>query len=207
MEFTSYRDTWGIPHLRARTARALAFAQGRNAAADRSSQITAARHRAEGTAAARFGPGALGWDRFARQARIDDTARRCFPHSTRTAPDRRLCRRRQRRARRRPGAPVDAVGGLAVEHLVRRRVPAKLWRGARRHLGRRSRCSPPTVRTAGQQRLVADRERTASGASLLAGDPHSFIEAPESPADMLPAMSSTWRAWPYRAFRPTSTYR
>lgn len=185
MEFTSYRDTWGIPHLRARTARALAFAQGRNAAADRSSQITAARHRAEGTAAARFGPGALDWDRFARQARIDDTARRCF-----TALD--------------PGtaawtaAYVDGVNAglaegprwhpwtpLAVwlsEHLLSAAgFPAKLWRERlAAHLGEEAIALFATdgPDRSGSNGWLLTGERTASGASLLAGDPHRFIEAP-----------------------------
>ncbi|MGW7370185.1 penicillin acylase family protein, partial [Streptomyces sp. NPDC054841] len=73
-----YRDAWGIPHLRASSALELAFAQGRNAAVDRGWQIEVERHRVQGTTAAFLGAEAVVWDRFARQARLADTARRCF---------------------------------------------------------------------------------------------------------------------------------
>ncbi|MFD7942701.1 penicillin acylase family protein, partial [Streptomyces sp. NPDC059744] len=73
-----YRDDWGIPHLRAAGAGELAHAQGRNAALDRAWQIEVERHRAQGTTAAFLGAEAVEWDRFARRARLDDTARRCF---------------------------------------------------------------------------------------------------------------------------------
>jgi penicillin amidase len=73
-----YRDAWGIPHLRAESADALAFAQGRNAAVDRAWQIEVDRHRSQGTSAAFLGEEAVVWDRFAHQARLEDTARRCF---------------------------------------------------------------------------------------------------------------------------------
>jgi penicillin amidase len=74
----TYRDQWGIPHLWAETADELAFLQGMNAATDRSWQIELERWRSEGRTAEILGADALPWDRFARQARLDDTARRCF---------------------------------------------------------------------------------------------------------------------------------
>ncbi|MFF5307450.1 GNAT family N-acetyltransferase [Streptomyces sp. NPDC013161] len=73
-----YRDTWGIPHLRAASADELARAQGRATALDRAWQIEVERHRAQGTSASFLGVRALPWDLFARRARLDDTARRCF---------------------------------------------------------------------------------------------------------------------------------
>ncbi|MFE0456380.1 penicillin acylase family protein [Streptomyces sp. NPDC058914] len=73
-----YRDAWGIPHLRARGARDLARLQGLVTARDRAWQLEVERHRARGTSASFLGPEALPWDRFARRARLDDTARRCF---------------------------------------------------------------------------------------------------------------------------------
>lgn len=73
-----YRDTWGIPHLRAGSANGLARAQGRITAVDRAWQLEVERHRFQGTSAAFLGAEAVGWDRFARQARLGDTARRCF---------------------------------------------------------------------------------------------------------------------------------
>ncbi|MFJ4619733.1 penicillin acylase family protein [Streptomyces sp. NPDC088812] len=73
-----FRDPWGIPHLRAGSARDLARLQGRVTARDRAWQLEVERHRARGTSASFLGPEALSWDRFVRRARLDDTARRCF---------------------------------------------------------------------------------------------------------------------------------
>ncbi|MEV4293163.1 penicillin acylase family protein [Microbispora rosea] len=73
-----YRDAWGIPHLRAGDPYELAFAQGRVTALDRAWQIEVERRRATGTSAAILGPDAVAWDRFARQARLADTAERCL---------------------------------------------------------------------------------------------------------------------------------
>ncbi|MEU0741367.1 penicillin acylase family protein [Streptomyces sp. NPDC006134] len=73
-----FRDAWGIPHLRATSARELARVQGRVTALDRAWQLEVERHRAQGTSASFLGAGSLPWDRFARRARLADTARRCF---------------------------------------------------------------------------------------------------------------------------------
>ncbi|MGX1512749.1 penicillin acylase family protein [Streptomyces collinus] len=78
MSAETYRDAWGIPHLRADTPRELARAQGRVTARDRAWQLEVERHRAQGTSASLLGPEALSWDRLARRARLADTARRCF---------------------------------------------------------------------------------------------------------------------------------
>ncbi|WP_143569273.1 penicillin acylase family protein, partial [Streptomyces acidiscabies] len=75
---TTYRDAFGVPHLRETTATALARAQGLMTARDRAWQLEVERHRAEGTSAAFLGAEALAWDTFARRARLTDTARRCF---------------------------------------------------------------------------------------------------------------------------------
>ncbi|WP_078841478.1 penicillin acylase family protein [Streptomyces acidiscabies] len=75
---TTYRDAFGVPHLRETTATALAHAQGLMTARDRAWQLEVERHRAEGTSAAFLGAEALAWDTFARRARLTDTARRCF---------------------------------------------------------------------------------------------------------------------------------
>ncbi|MFF1681599.1 penicillin acylase family protein [Streptomyces sp. NPDC058256] len=82
-----YRDAWGIPHLRADSALELARAQGRITAVDRAWQLEVERHRSQGTSAAFLGAEAVAWDRFARQARLDDTARRCFAALERRDPE------------------------------------------------------------------------------------------------------------------------
>ncbi|WP_199822038.1 penicillin acylase family protein [Streptomyces sp. NRRL S-37] len=82
-----FRDPWGIPHLRAGSANGLAYAQGRVTALDRAWQLEVERHRAQGTSASFLGPEALPWDRFARRARLADTARRCWTELRRTDPE------------------------------------------------------------------------------------------------------------------------
>ncbi|CAL9522694.1 hypothetical protein SUDANB145_03853 [Streptomyces sp. enrichment culture] len=67
-----------VPLLRAEGPVELAHAQGRFTARHRGRQLELRRHRAQGTSAAFLGPDALSWDRFARRARLSDTARRCF---------------------------------------------------------------------------------------------------------------------------------
>nr|WP_149547821.1 penicillin acylase family protein [Streptomyces marokkonensis] len=82
-----FRDPWGIPHLRADSANELARTQGRVTALDRAWQLEVERHRAQGTSASFLGPEALSWDRFARRARLADTARRCFAELERRDPE------------------------------------------------------------------------------------------------------------------------
>ncbi|WP_407320689.1 penicillin acylase family protein [Isoptericola halotolerans] len=74
--FEVFRDTWGVPHVRAAGERDLAFGQGYVTARDRGWQLESDRWRAEGRLAARLGPGGLAWDRFAVRVRLADTARR-----------------------------------------------------------------------------------------------------------------------------------
>ncbi|WP_220499349.1 penicillin acylase family protein [Microbispora sp. H10949] len=78
MSVRIYRDRWGIPHLRAGDARELAYAQGFVTAVDRAWQLEVERLRGAGTSAAVLGADAVPWDRFVRQVRLDDTARRCL---------------------------------------------------------------------------------------------------------------------------------
>ncbi|GAA1907848.1 hypothetical protein GCM10009716_17230 [Streptomyces sodiiphilus] len=198
MEHAVYRDDWGIPHLRADGIRQLAFAQGRNAATDRAWQIEVERHRAQGTTAAFLGPDAVAWDVFARRSLLTDTARRCFAGLD---PDTRawvcayvdgvntgLVHEASR-------APEFAVAGLAPgrwrpwtplavwlsAHILFAGFPAKLWREKVTHL-----LGPEAVglfaadgpHTSGSNGWLITADRTASGAPILAGDPHRFIEAP-----------------------------
>ncbi|WP_405841763.1 GNAT family N-acetyltransferase [Streptomyces sp. NBC_01518] len=195
-----YRDTWGIPHLRADSADELARAQGRVTALDRAWQIEVERHRAQGTSASFLGVRALPWDLFARRVRLDDTARRCFEALEKRDPE----------TARWVRAYVDGVNeGLAAgtsapefadsglepgrwnpwtplgiwlaTHVLFAGFPAKLWREeAIRHLG------PDAVGlfatdgpgTSGSNGWLVSGERTTTGQALLAGDPHRFIEDP-----------------------------
>ncbi|AYN40548.1 penicillin acylase family protein [Streptomyces dangxiongensis] len=201
MTTETYRDAWGIPHLRASGVRELAHAQGRVTAHDRAWQLEVERHRAQGTSAAFLGAPAVSWDVLARRARLDDTARRCFtalerrdpgtadwvrayvdgvnaglPAGARRAPE--FARTGLAPGRWQPWTPL---GIWLATHILFAGFPAKLWREhAIRHLG------PDAVRlfaadgpgTAGSNGWLVTGERTASGHALIAGDPHRFIEDP-----------------------------
>ncbi|MCV2465044.1 penicillin acylase family protein, partial [Streptomyces sp. ICN988] len=200
MSAETYRDAWGIPHLRADSASELARAQGRVTARDRAWQLEVERHRAQGTSASFLGPEALSWDRLARRARLADTARRCFTALERQDPETAAWVRayvdgvNDGLAENDP-APEFARTGLAPgrwepwtplgvwlgTHLLFAGFPAKLWREhITAHLG------PEAVAlfatdgpgTAGSNGWLVSGERTTTGHALIAGDPHRFIEDP-----------------------------
>ncbi|MFD8370244.1 penicillin acylase family protein [Streptomyces sp. NPDC059688] len=201
MTTETYRDAWGIPHLRASGARELARAQGRVTARDRAWQLEVERHRARGTSASFLGAGALSWDVLARRARLDDTARRCFAALEHRDPETADWVRAYTDgvneglaagARRDPAfartgltpghwRPWTPLGVWLATHILFAGFPAKLWREqAIRHLG------PGAVGlfatdgpgTAGSNGWLVSGERTATGHALIAGDPHRFIEDP-----------------------------
>ncbi|WP_425428582.1 penicillin acylase family protein [Streptomyces yerevanensis] len=197
----TYRDPWGIPHLRADSARELAFAQGRNAAADRAWQLEVERHRAQGTSAAFLGADALPWDRFARQVRLDDTARRCFAALERRDPETAAWVRAyvdgvneglaEGASRTQeftatgltPGRwePWSPLGVWLAVHILFAGFPAKLWR---EEVGRRLGTEAVGLfaadgpGTSGSNGWLVTGERTVDGRPVIAGDPHRFIEAP-----------------------------
>lgn len=195
-----YRDTWGIPHLRADSADELARAQGRVTARDRAWQLEVERHRAQGTSAAFLGADALPWDLFARRVRLDDTARRCLAALEQRDPETARWVRAyvdgvNEGLAEGTSAPEFAESGLAPgrweswtplgvwlgTHILFAGFPAKLWREeAIRHLG------PDAVGlfatdgpgTSGSNGWLVSGERTTTGRPVLAGDPHRFIEDP-----------------------------
>ncbi|MET9493864.1 GNAT family N-acetyltransferase [Streptomyces sp. NPDC006552] len=197
-DFEIFRDDWGVPHLRAGDASALAYAQGYVTAVDRGWQLEVERHRMLGTSARLLGVAARGWDTFARRARLADTARRCL--DALDAPTRAWV-----------GAYVDGVNhGLARQgaaapefarveaapgrweawtplgvwlstHVLFAGFPAKLWRDeVVRRLGADAVALFATdgPGTAGSNGWLVDAARGADGGALLAGDPHRFIEDP-----------------------------
>ncbi|MCX4825455.1 penicillin acylase family protein [Streptomyces sp. NBC_01142] len=193
-----YRDAWGIPHLRAGSADELAFAQGYNAAVDRAWQIEVDRHRSQGTTAAFLGEDAVGWDRFARRSRLDDTARRCFrslDEATaswiRTYVDG-VNAGLAEGARRTPEfaatglvpgrwEPWAPLGIWLATHILFAGFPTKLWREeVARALGDEeiNLFATDGPGTSGSNGWLVTGERTVTGAPLIAGDPHRFIEAP-----------------------------
>ncbi|NEB42387.1 GNAT family N-acetyltransferase [Streptomyces sp. SID14515] len=196
--FEVFRDDWGIPHLRAADALALARAQGHVTALDRAWQLETERHRVLGSTASHLGAEAVDWDRFVRRARIADTARRCFD---RLAPETAawvgayVDGVNEGLAEGAAHAPEFAAVGLAPgrwepwtplgvwlsTHILFAGFPTKLWREeVARRLGedRTTLFATDGPGTAGSNGWLLTGARTATGAPLIAGDPHRFIEAP-----------------------------
>ncbi|MCD2467600.1 penicillin acylase family protein [Streptomyces sp. MBT42] len=196
-----YRDAWGVPHLRAADQDELAFAQGRVTARDRAWQLEVERHRAQGTTAAFLGAAERGWDTFARRSRLADTARRCFERLEREDPATAAWVRayvdgvNDGLAEGAARAPEFTETGLApgrwepwtplavwlTTHILFAGFPTKLWREeVARRLGEEwtELFATDGPGTSGSNGWLVAGDRTASGAALVAGDPHRFIEAP-----------------------------
>ncbi|MFI9116885.1 penicillin acylase family protein [Streptomyces venezuelae] len=196
-----YRDAWGVPHLRAADPDELAFAQGRVTAHDRAWQLEVERHRAQGTTAAFLGAAEVAWDTFARRSRLADTARRCFERLERDDPDTAAWVRayvagvNDGLTEGAGRAPEFAETGLTpgrwepwtplavwlTTHILFAGFPTKLWREeVARRLGEEwtELFATDGPGTSGSNGWLVAGERTASGAALIAGDPHRFIEAP-----------------------------
>jgi penicillin amidase len=193
-----FRDAWGVPHLRAGDPLALAYLQGRNVAADRAWQIELQRRRSLGTSAAFLGAEALGWDQFARQARLDDTAQRCFhtlDEDTRkwvSAYVDGVNSGLYAGARRAPEfaatgltpgewEPWAPLGIWMAVHILFAGFPTKLWREqVVKHLGEAAvgLFNSEGPRTAGSNGWLIPGDQTASGSPIIAGDPHRYIESP-----------------------------
>ncbi|MEV1025469.1 GNAT family N-acetyltransferase [Streptomyces sp. NPDC050264] len=197
-DFEVFRDAWGVPHLRAGDASALAYAQGYVTAVDRAWQIEVERHRTLGTSAGLLGAQALGWDRFARQARLADTARRCheaLDEETRAWVGAYADGVNHGLRQPVPEAPEFARVGVAPghwepwtplgvwlsTHVLFAGFPAKLWRDeVVRRLGADAvgLFATDGPATSGSNGWLVDGQRGAGGGALIAGDPHRFIEDP-----------------------------
>ncbi|GAA3285420.1 penicillin acylase family protein [Paenarthrobacter aurescens] len=194
----TYRDQWGIPQLWADSTDELAFLQGMNAAADRSWQIELERWRSEGRTAEVLGPDAVPWDRFARQARLDDTARRCFENLD--AGTQHWCAQyvagvnqaledglrggpefSESGCEPEPWNPWTPLGVFLVHHILFSTFPNKLFRAhVARTLGEDavSLFSIEAPVWSGSNAWAAHGSTTASGLPLIAGDPHRLMELP-----------------------------
>lgn len=193
-----YRDEWGIPHVWAESANELAFLQGYNAATDRSWQIELERLRSEGRTAEVLGAEAVAWDRFARQARLDGTARRCFE---RLDPGtQRWCGEfvagvnqaladglrggpefEEAGCAPEPWNPWTPLGVFLVHHILFSTFPNKLFRAhVARTLGDEAvgLFSIEAPVWSGSNAWAAHGSLTENGLPLIAGDPHRLMELP-----------------------------
>jgi penicillin amidase len=168
-----YRDEHGIPHLRAGSVTALAYLQGRVTAADRGAQIEVERRRSEGRLAEAAGPAELDWDRFARRARLDDTARRCFG----TLDDETRTWLRAYRDGVRAGGvewhPWSPLGVFLVQHILFGTAGNKMWRAhVERTLG------PAAAGWFATEGPAGSGSNAWAVPGLVAGDPHRLLELP-----------------------------
>ncbi|HEY3562720.1 MAG TPA: GNAT family N-acetyltransferase [Kribbella sp.] len=193
-----FRDKYGVPQLQAGDPLALVYLQGVNAARDRAWQIELERRRCLGASAAFLGPEAVGWDVFARQARLADTAQRCFESldsETRewvTAYVEGVNHALSGGALR---APEFAQTGLAPQqwepwtplgiwlavHILFAGFPSKLWRThVADQLGEEALelFSSEGPHGAGSNGWLIPGTHTATGQAIVAGDPHRYVESP-----------------------------
>lgn len=190
----TYRDAYGVPHVRASSVLDLAHAQGEVTARDRVWQLEHQRRRATGSVAEVFGPGGLGWDRLARRTRVADTARRA--HGSLEAETRQFLAAYVDGVN--AGLHVDApelarlgiepvpwepwtpLAVFASQHLLFASLPGKLWSTrARQVLGDDADLlSHEGPTTNGSNAWAVGGDRTASGFPLIGGDPHRAFESP-----------------------------
>jgi penicillin amidase len=168
-----YRDAHGIPHLRAGTVLDLAWLQGRVTATDRGRQLLVERLRSEGRLASVAGAAEVGWDRFARRVRLDDTARRSFADLDISTRDWLEAYADGVRAGGIEWHPWSSLGVFQVQHILFGTFGNKMWRA---HV----------ERTLGPDALswFAIEGPDGSGSNAwtvpgqIAGDPHRLLELP-----------------------------
>jgi penicillin amidase len=170
---TVFRDGHGIPHLRAGSVLELAYLQGRVTASDRGRQLLVERLRSEGALASLIGPDELEWDVFARRARLDDTARRCFATLSEETRSFLTAYADGVTSRGIEWHPWSSLGVFQVQHILFGTFPNKMWRA---HV----------ERTLGSSALewfsIEGPGGSGSNAwavpGTIAGDPHRLLELP-----------------------------
>ena len=168
-----YRDPYGVPHLRADSVEELAFLQGRTAAADRGQQIEVDRRRSEGLLAELIGPAELPWDRFARRARLDDTARRCYAALDAETRDWLTAYANGVAAGGVVWHPWSSLGVFLARHILFATFPVKMWRAhveATLGVAALGWFASEGPADSGSNAWAVPRE--------IAGDPHRLIELP-----------------------------
>jgi penicillin amidase len=165
---------------------------------ERSWQIELERWRSEGRTAEMLGSDGLHWDRFARQSRLDDTARRCFDRLD--ADTRHWCQSyvaginealadglrggqefEESGTSPAPWNPWTPLGVFLVQHILFSTFPNKLFRA---HIART--LGPDAVGLfsieapvwSGSNAWAVHGSATAGGQPLIAGDPHRLLELP-----------------------------
>lgn len=197
------RDALGIPHLWADDVLELAHLQGHQTALDRAWPMEYQRWRMEGRTAEYQGAAGLDWDRFARQVRVEQTARDCYlgldaptrdwvdayvagvnegmPLGLSVAQELRLLGLGSYAASPRPWEPWTPLGIFWAIHLLFGSFPSKLFNASvadRLGADWLPLFAAEGEPGSGSNAWVVGRHRTATGAPLLAGDPHRTIDLP-----------------------------
>ena len=190
----TYRDRYGIPHVRGGDVLDVARGQGAACGRDRSWQLEWLRRRATGTTAALFGEPAEPWDAFAVELDLTGTARRA--HAALSEPARAFVAAyveglnaaldQSAPELRSLGVPAAAwedwmpLATFHAQHILFAGFGGILWqRHARRVLGPDAALlshEPPLQ--SGSNAWAVGGGRTASGFPLIGGDPHRVIEQP-----------------------------
>ncbi len=183
---TVERDAFGVPTIRGTSIDDLAYEQGRVTAIDRGDQIELDRLHAEGRTAEVLGLGSAGWDVFAHQSLLEQTARECFGRMD--VGTQRFCAAyvagvEAGLVRRQPGAwtPWTPLGIFLVQHVLFGTFATKLWRArVAAALGEDALdlIGGEGPALSGSNAWVAGGRRTATGSPLIAGDPHRVLESP-----------------------------
>ncbi|BBH64091.1 hypothetical protein ACTI_07760 [Actinoplanes sp. OR16] len=170
---TVYRDDYGIPHLRAGSVLELAYLQGRVTASDRGRQLVTERLRSEGRLASVVGPDEVEWDVFARRARLDDTAQRCFAT---LSPETRAFLSSYADGVRAAGIEWNdwsSLGVFQVQHILFGTFPNKMWRAhVERTLG------PAALEWFAIEGPGGSGSNAWAVPGEIAGDPHRLLELP-----------------------------
>ncbi|GAA1605155.1 penicillin acylase family protein [Actinoplanes couchii] len=168
-----YRDSYGIPHLRAGSVLDLAFLQGRVTALDRGRQISVEKRRSEGRLAEVAGIDELPWDRFARRVRLDDTARRCYENLDISTQEWVAAYTDGVRAGGVEWHPWSSYGVFLVQQILFGTVGNKMWRAhVERTLG------PAAVSWFAVEGPGGSGSNAWTNGGEIAGDPHRLIELP-----------------------------
>jgi penicillin amidase len=189
-----YRDTYGVPHVRATTVLDLARGQGEVVARDRAWQLEWLRRRATGTTAEIFGRDGLSWDRLARRAMLVDTARRA--HAALDEETKAFVSAYVVGVNAGLHADAPELTTLGIEpqpwpewmplatfhaqHVLFASLGRALWaRRAAEVLGDDAALlSHEGPLSSGSNAWAVGGGRTASGLPLIGGDPHRTIESP-----------------------------
>ncbi|HWI42369.1 MAG TPA: penicillin acylase family protein [Nocardioides sp.] len=200
----TYRDAYGVPHVRASSVSDLGRGQGEVTARDRTWQLEWLRLRALGqTAGVVGGELAEAWDQFATRMRVVETAQRALAACTgetqaflasyvegvnaglasvppESVPE--LGALSGSRGGHRPGAwePWTPLATFLAQHVLFGSIGTQLWNGiATSVLGEDARLlSHEGPQVAGSNAWAVGGGRTASGLPLIGGDPHRNLEQP-----------------------------